>query len=108
MSCPDCFTGNEHSGTLTGKEVKIHGRDSYVAEPPGGVAPKGIVVIVPDAFGWAFVNNRLLADAYATKGRYLVYLPDFMNGMWLPAMGYSRNTMELTTESLQAEHQRPG
>lgn len=27
-----------------------------------------------------FVNNKLLADHYASKGQYLVYLPDFMDG----------------------------
>lgn len=42
---------------------------------------RGIIIIVPDAFGWEFVNNRILADNYAEKGKYLVYLPDFMNGM---------------------------
>lgn len=43
---------------------------------------KGIIVIVPDAFGWEFVNNRILADHYASAGDYLVYLPDFMDGQW--------------------------
>jgi len=80
MSCPDCFSGKQHDGAPAGKEDKIHGLDVYVAEPASGLVPKGIVIIVPDAFGWAFVNNRLLADTYATKGQFLVYLPDFMNG----------------------------
>jgi hypothetical protein len=31
-------------------------------------------------FGWVFVNNKLLADHYADKGDYRVYLPDFMAG----------------------------
>lgn len=35
--------------------------------------------MIPDAFGWDFVNNRLLCDQYAEKG-FLVYLPDFMGG----------------------------
>lgn len=41
---------------------------------------KGIVVIIPDAFGWEFVNNRLMVDEYARKGDFTVFLPDFMNG----------------------------
>jgi dienelactone hydrolase len=42
--------------------------------------PKGLIVIVPDAFGWTFVNSRVLADQCAKKGGYLVYIPEFMNG----------------------------
>jgi hypothetical protein len=30
------------------------------------------------------VNNRILADHYADKGKYLVYLPEFMNGPCRP------------------------
>jgi dienelactone hydrolase len=81
MSCPDCFKGHIHEGEPKGKEEKIHGRDCYVAKPGGDIAPKGIIVIVPDAFGWKLVNIRLLADTYASHGGYLVYLPDFMDGM---------------------------
>lgn len=83
MSCPDCFSGHVHDGTPQGQIIKLHGLDTYVAEPAGGAeAVRGIVVIIPDAFGWDFVNNRLLADNYAEKGNYRVYLPDFMKGMF--------------------------
>lgn len=62
--------------------TKLHGLDVYVAEPAGGPdAVTGIIIIIPDAFGWEFVNNRILADHYAEKSKYKVYLPDFMNGM---------------------------
>lgn len=80
MSCPDCFSGHAHSGTPLGEVKKIHGRDTYVAEPKNGQSAKGIIIIVPDAFGWDFVNNRILADHYAAAGDFLVYLPDFMDG----------------------------
>lgn len=61
--------------------TSLHGLDVYVAEPAAGAdAVRGIIVIVPDAFGWEFVNNRILADHYAEKGKYKVYLPEFMNG----------------------------
>jgi len=56
---------------------------TYIAEPPSGTPPKGIVVIIPDAFGWELPNSRVLADSYAEKGNFRVYLPDFMNGHWL-------------------------
>ena len=80
MSCPDCFTGHVHEGTPTGKTVTLHGLDTYVAEPAKGTKVKGVIVFIPDAFGWEFVNNRILADSYAKNGRYRVYLPDFMRG----------------------------
>lgn len=62
----------------TGKIDKVYGRDTYIAEPEGQV--KGIIVIVPDAFGWQLINNQLLADEYARLGSFKVYLPDFMDG----------------------------
>lgn len=80
MSCPDCFRGSIHEGNPRGEVTKIHGLDTYVSRPPDGAQPRGVVVIIPDAFGWEFGNIRLLADSYAEKGKFLVYLPDFMNG----------------------------
>jgi dienelactone hydrolase len=79
MSCPDCFSGTVHLGTPTGTITKIHDLPVYVAKPRDGSIPKGLIVMIPDAFGWDFVNNRLLCDKYAERG-FLVYLPDFMNG----------------------------
>ncbi|KAG8157629.1 hypothetical protein KVR01_012671 [Diaporthe batatas] len=84
MSCPDCFSGTEHSGTPRGKVVKLHGLDTYVTEPPEGRPAKGIIVYIPDAFGIDFINNKILADIYAAKGDYKVYLPDFMLGHSCP------------------------
>lgn len=81
MSCPDCFSGSEHDGTPKGKVIKLHGLDTYVTESPEGKPAKGIIVIIPDAFGIDFINNKILADIYAAKGDYKVYLPDFMLGM---------------------------
>ena len=80
MSCPDCFAGHEHDGTPRGKDINLHGLDTYVSEPADGREVKGIIVIIPDAFGKPFKNNQLLADHYADKGNYRVYLPDFMLG----------------------------
>lgn len=80
MSCPDCFSGHQHDGKPAGKMIKLHGLDTYVVEPQDGREVKATIVIIPDAFGIEFVNNKLLADAYAAKGDYRVYLPDFMLG----------------------------
>jgi hypothetical protein len=82
MSCPDCFTGSVHDGDPKGKVTKVYGLDAYVSEPTGKPV-KGVIVIIPDAFGWEFVNSRILADHYADKGGFKVYLPDFMNGISL-------------------------
>ena len=80
MSCPDCFTGTVHEGTPTGREEKIHGLDTYISDPPQGSNAKGVVVIIPDAFGWKFNNTRVMADSMAKKGNMKVLVPEFMGG----------------------------
>lgn len=85
MSCPDCFSGAVHDGKPRGKVIQLHGFDTYATGPADGRTPKAIIVIIPDAFGWEFVNNRLLADHYADRGDYKVYLPEFMQGKAAPA-----------------------
>lgn len=84
MSCPDCFSGTAHDGKPRGEIIKLHGFDTYATGPADGRTPKAIIVIIPDGFGWEFVNNRLLADHYADRGAYKVYLPDFMDGRAAP------------------------
>ncbi|KAF5708561.1 Dienelactone hydrolase [Fusarium mundagurra] len=79
MSCSECFKGHSHDGQPTGEIQEMFGRPTYVTSPLDDKPVKGIIVIVPDAFGWEFVNNRLLADQYALNGDFLVYLPDFMD-----------------------------
>lgn len=80
MSCPECYSGSVHDGKPRGTITELHGLKTYVSEPTDGRASKATIVILPDAFGWDFVNNRLLADHYADKGAYKVYLPDLMLG----------------------------
>ncbi|KAH7041452.1 dienelactone hydrolase family protein [Microdochium trichocladiopsis] len=87
MSCPDCYRGGVTTEHPKGEEKTIHGRPTYVAQPPRGTTPRGIILFLPDAFGWRFPNNRVLADHYASRGGYLVYLPDFMDGHAVPAHG---------------------
>ena len=79
MACKDCVTGTLHGGTPTGTVTTLHGLPVYVAEPPSGV-PKAIIVILSDAFGWELPNTRVLADSYAKKGNFRVYVPEVMNG----------------------------
>ncbi|KAJ6787053.1 hypothetical protein PWT90_03192 [Aphanocladium album] len=84
MACADCFRGEIHEGQPKGEVGNVHGLPTYISRPPEGTQSRGIVVIIPDAFGWEFGNNRLLADTYAEKGGFTVYLPDFMNGHSAP------------------------
>src|SRR4051794_18987306 len=82
--CSDCITGSIHEGTPAGRTGNLHGLPTYIAEPPDGTPPKGLIVILPDVFGWEFTNTRVLADVYAGKGGFLVYLPDFYgSGLFL-------------------------
>ncbi|KAH7364742.1 Alpha/Beta hydrolase protein [Rhexocercosporidium sp. MPI-PUGE-AT-0058] len=80
MSCPSCFSGGLTTSHPTGTESTIHGLPTYIASPPAGATPKALIILITDAFGWKFANNRVLADHYAQRGSYLVYVPDFMNG----------------------------
>jgi len=72
-----CVSGTVTAETPTGTVSTVHDLPTYITRPEG--APKGLVIFLPDAFGWDFVNCRVLADKIA-KGGFLVYLPDFMNG----------------------------
>lgn len=80
MACRDCVTGALHEGTPVGREETVHGLPTYITEPPSGQPPKGIIVILSDAVGWKFNNNRILADKYAKRTNSLVYLPEFFDG----------------------------
>ena len=70
MSCPDCFRGGVSTTHPSGTEKTIQGIPTYVAAPEEGGAPKGVIVFITDAFGWEFVNNRVLCDHYARGGSY--------------------------------------
>lgn len=69
--------GTIHNDTPNGTEDAIHGLQTYVAS---GDSMKGVIVIIPDVFGWVLPNVRLLADGFARKTGLTVYVPDFMSG----------------------------
>lgn len=70
--------GSIHAGLPQGKEEIIHGLNTYVIG--NRVNPRAIIVVYSDIFGLPLPNNKLLCDAYAASGEYLVYLPDFFKG----------------------------
>ncbi|KAK4698118.1 hypothetical protein P7C71_g49, partial [Lecanoromycetidae sp. Uapishka_2] len=79
MACNECASGFLHDGTPTGHVETLYGLPTYTTRPPNNEPSKGVVVIVPDAFGWNLNNSRILADAYAKRAAVTVYLPDFQN-----------------------------
>ena len=78
--CPGCVTGFLHDGQPKGTVDTVAKLPTYIAKPTTGSPKPGIIVIIPDVFGWEFINNRLIADEYAEKSGRTVYLPDFMSG----------------------------
>ena len=79
---PQFPQGTIHGGQPKGAEEVIHGLNTYVIG--NRTSPKGIIVIYSDIFGLPLPNNRLIADAYAESGEYLVYMPDFFKGDPVP------------------------
>ena len=79
---PPSLQGSIHRGQPQGKEETIHGLNTYVIG--NRTNPRGIIVMYSDVFGLALPNNKLIADAYAKSGEWLVYLPDFFQGDPLP------------------------
>ena len=74
--------GTIHKGQPMGKIEMVHGLNTYVIG--NRTNPRGIIVIYSDIFGLPLPNNKLIADAYAKSGEWLVYLPDFFKGDPVP------------------------
>ncbi|KAH8147494.1 uncharacterized protein LAJ45_08321 [Morchella importuna] len=81
MASACCVQGTLQNDSPNGTVTVIHGLDTYVAS---GDSSKGVIVIIPDVFGWLLINTRLLADVYARKTGLSVYVPDFMFGDSFP------------------------
>ncbi|KAF2268132.1 alpha/beta-hydrolase [Lojkania enalia] len=80
MACPDCFRGGAAVGDPVGEETTIHGTKTYVAGRPGGTTSQSTIIFYTDAFGLKLVNNKLLADAYASATGFRVLVPDIIPG----------------------------
>jgi dienelactone hydrolase len=70
--------GTVHKGKPVGTEEMLHGLNTYVVG--NRTNPRATIVVYSDIFGLPLPNNKLIADAYAKSGEYLVYLPDFFKG----------------------------
>ncbi|KAI8185397.1 hypothetical protein K4K51_011659 [Colletotrichum sp. SAR 10_75] len=83
--CADCFKGTLRGDVEPqGTEETVSGLPTYVARPEPGREPAGVVVVIPDVFGWKLRNTRALADAYAKRIPAVVLLPEVMNGYAMP------------------------
>ncbi|KAF2811280.1 alpha/beta-hydrolase [Mytilinidion resinicola] len=80
-SC-ECIKGTIHKGLPQGTEETLHGLNTYIIG--NRTNPRAIIVLYSDIFGLPLPNNKLIADAYAKSGEYLVYLPDFFKGDPVP------------------------
>ena len=79
MTSTACCAGVTHAGTPKGTVGTLYGLPTYIAEPANS-EPNAIVVMLPDAFGWEFVNLRLLADTFAERIGVRCLMPEFMQG----------------------------
>lgn len=71
--CADCFTGAIHTATPRGHMDVIHDLPSYITR--GNAASNSTIIFLTDGFGFNLVNNKLLADQYATKTGFRVLMP---------------------------------
>lgn len=77
MSCPDCFRGSVHSqATPTGTIETVHGIRTYIAGGSDSSRSKSTILYLPDVFSLKLVNNKLLADQYASATGCRVLIPD--------------------------------
>ncbi|KAK9822890.1 hypothetical protein WJX74_001577 [Apatococcus lobatus] len=74
-----CDPGTVWQGTPSGKEIKLGGLDTYLAEPPAGSTAKSGILFLTDVYGWKVKNARLFTDRLAKAG-FVVACPDFFHG----------------------------
>ena len=83
MSC--CISGSVTSATPTGSEISLGGAPCYLSTPPGSnPPPSSSILLLPDVFGFASPNARVIADTLAARCGVCVYIPELMAGDSLP------------------------
>jgi hypothetical protein len=96
MTEHDCCTrGSVHTGTPVGEIIKIAGLDTYVSRNTN--ANGRAIFFLHDAFGWTFINNRLLADTFAAQANVDVHLPDLLEGDGIPESAISSGNFDWGT-----------
>ncbi|KAJ4356033.1 uncharacterized protein N0V89_004060 [Didymosphaeria variabile] len=84
MACPDCFRGGVVVGDPKGSIETLYDVPTYVAKPEGAPSSPSTIVYFTDAFGLDLVNNKVLADAYASATGIRVLVPDIIPGGPMP------------------------
>lgn len=74
-----CLKGNIHDGEPRGTKTTIAEVETYVVEPPAGMANGNIVMYFPNA-GGLFTNGLLIMDGFANAG-YLTLGLDYFRGV---------------------------
>ncbi|KAF2446932.1 alpha/beta-hydrolase [Karstenula rhodostoma CBS 690.94] len=98
MSCPDCFRGGVVTGDPKGTIETLYGVPTYVASPQDTFSSLSTIVYFTDAFGLDLVNNKVLADAYASATGVRVLVPDIIPGGPVPV--WLLDTMETVMGSV--------
>lgn len=77
-----CFTGTLHTATPSGHIETIYGMPSYISR--GMARTNSTIIFLTDGFGFNLVNNKLLADQYATRTGLRVLMPNVLPGGGVP------------------------
>ncbi|KAF2458865.1 dienelactone hydrolase family protein [Lineolata rhizophorae] len=96
-----CFSGSVHEGTPVGEMTTLGQVSAYVSRPPND-PPKKALIYFADGYGIPFINNQLLADAFASHG-YLVIMPDLLDCKVYPPPGPARPS-GLSVDKWLAQH----
>lgn len=94
--CGNCFTGTIRTATPNGHDETIHGLPSYITR--GTATSNSTIIFLPDAFGVNLVNNKLLADQYASRTGFRILMPNLLPGGGVPLvmMGLNKTMMTAT------------
>lgn len=82
QACPNCFTGTIHTAKPIGHLETIHDVSTYISR--GGATSNSTIVFLTDGFGFNLVNNKLLADQYASRTGLRVLMPNLLPGGGVP------------------------
>lgn len=74
--CEHCIDLKELPGTPSGSSEKVGGVETYVAKGN----QKGSIVIATDIFGVGVTNPKIVADIFAKKTGFTVFVPDIFPG----------------------------
>lgn len=81
-TCTDCFTGTIHTAQPVGHLETIHNVPTYITR--GSAPSNSTIIFLTDGFGFNLVNNKLLADQYASRTGLRVLMPNLLPNGGVP------------------------